>query len=144
MAGEIIAWTYFVLVMLTGHIVMMALVTALLLKNFEQSLGNELQKQYAVKDHRKAQLELSGADHDQKLQAPFCSAVAWRQRSEWISDLFNQTFTGNRAALRRAKRAKERERAIYEQGPLGDGIQRLKSANLLSSLVYQGLALGAS
>ena len=41
-AGEVVACTYFVLVMLTGHIIMMALVTALLLKNFEKSLGNEL------------------------------------------------------------------------------------------------------
>lgn len=36
------AWSYFVLVMLTGHIVMMALITALLLKNFEKTLNSEL------------------------------------------------------------------------------------------------------
>lgn len=42
LAGEIMAWTYFVLVMLTGHIVMMALITALLLKNFEKTLTDEL------------------------------------------------------------------------------------------------------
>ena len=58
MVGEVLAWVYFMLVMLSGHIVMMALITALLLKNFESSLNEELKINYSVKDHKKAQLML--------------------------------------------------------------------------------------
>ena len=104
MVGQIISWTYFILVMLVGHIVMMALVTALLLKNFEQSVGSELQKKYEVKDRRKAQRRLTGDENKlKKKKKPVCSCEFFQKALKKLSKLFNRTFSGNKAALNRDK-----------------------------------------
>ena len=103
MAGEVLAWIYFMLVMLSGHIVMMALITALLLKNFESSLNEELKINYSVKDHKKAQLMLIRKKMQavEESKAPLCSSKAMKDRLKWAKSLFNSSFNGNLAALRR-------------------------------------------
>ena len=140
------AWTYFVLVMLTGHIVMMALITALLLKNFEKTLNSELQLNYSVKDHKKAQLLLirSKTWSLGESSEPVCSIKAIKARLARMKNLFISTFSGNRAAVKRNEIERLRKMAIFEKGPLKQGIENLDIINQLGHMFDSGFMIGKS
>ena len=105
MFAKTLAYTYFICIIVLGHVVLQALLTALLLKNFEQSMSEDEQKENeetrrkAIEEEEDSNNEFS---EDQKLTCDKC-----KLRLERFVEFFNSTFTGNEVAYQRDLRIKK-------------------------------------
>ena len=90
--AKTLAYTYFVCIILLGHVVLQALLTALLLKNFEQSISedHEAENEQTRKAIEEEEDSNNEDDDMKKLTLDKCKRILDR-----VVAFFNSTFTGN-------------------------------------------------
>ena len=125
-----LAYVFFLTIIIAGHVVLQALLTALLLKNFEQSLSQEaeewLEKERLAlinRDDNEAELYEQAADDRDKACCRGC-----KDSLNGIKETFNRTFTGNIVAYEREqankkRRAEKREEIMKKQKAMQIGCQ---------------------
>ena len=117
-----LAYFFFLTIIVAGHVVLQALLTALLLKNFEQSLSQEAEEQLEKerlalinRDKNVDEVNEEVEDDHDKLACTKC-----KDGLKGIQETFHRTFTGNLVAYDREqekikRRAKKRELMIKKQ-----------------------------
>ena len=101
--GMVLAYFFFTLLMISGHIFLNALLTALLLKNFEQTQN----EQYEEQQQKKLKKRSSDSDSDSSDEEDDneIAGEKWKRLCLYVKDMFNSTFTGDQLAYQREKKA---------------------------------------
>ena len=97
-----LAYGFFLFILVAGHVILQALLTALLLKNFEQSLAEESED--SLEQERLALIngsddldnDLIDDEEEEKFTCDKC-----KNRLEKIKEMFDRTFSGNSVAYER-------------------------------------------
>ena len=96
----ILAYSFFIILIISGHVVLQALLTALLLKNFEQSLHDEAEEKNEMQ-RQSLKAEEEEIDEDLEVKEEKLSCNKCKTRLDNLVKMFNQTFTGNLVAYQR-------------------------------------------
>ena len=97
-----LAYGFFLFILVAGHVILQALLTALLLKNFEQSLAEEsedlLEQERLALINGSDDLEddLIDDEEEEKFTCDKC-----KNHLEKIKEMFDRTFSGNLVAYER-------------------------------------------
>ena len=97
-----LAYGFFLFIIVAGHVILQALLTALLLKNFEQSLAEEsedlLEQERLALINGSDDLEddLVDDEEEEKFTCDKC-----KNHLEKIKEMFDRTFSGNLVAYER-------------------------------------------
>ena len=101
--AEVMAYTYFLLTMVTLHVIMQGLLTALLLKNFEKSIKGESDSLEKDRQRTLQRLHEFSETKSERFEPDksVCSGKIWKKRWDNFALTFNRVFTGNSAAFER-------------------------------------------
>lgn len=98
-----LAYGFFLFILVAGHVILQALLTALLLKNFEQSLAEEsedsLEQERLALINGSDDLDNDLIDDEEEEEKFTCDKC--KNRLEKIKEMFDRTFSGNSVAYER-------------------------------------------